>query len=135
MGNGDKSGLEAAWILFNQYKIVGGIIVAVTIFVLSINKDHVDQAEIKSYLKIQAVVQDDVLVRQDKMFDYMRDTLTTNEDINSLLAQAQGVHDDLYKKVNKLEGDGGGYRYGRGIYRKEYGPMPPEKFRNWFWQE
>lgn len=131
MGKGIfNGGLEAAWIIFNQYKVFGGVVVVATIFVLSVNQDHVDQAEIKARLKIQATVQDDVLVRQDRIFTYMKDSLTTNSDIDALLAQTQGVHDDLYKRI-----DGKNYVPGRILYRKTYGPMPSKHFEHWFWQE
>lgn len=135
MGKPFNGGLEAAWTLFNQYKIVGGICVAITAFVLTTNRDHTEQQEIKAMVKTTVAVQDDVLIKQKETLHFMRDSLTTNDDIDRLLAQAQGVHDDLYKHVFKLEGKSGDFKYGRGIYRKSYGPVPPEKFKHWFWQE
>lgn len=134
---GDKpfnGAFDAAWELFNRFWRLGTILVVATIWVLQSNDDHKDQAVIKALVVKQAQLGINTNMKLDSLVTYVHENLTTNDDMDAIIAQAQGVHDDLYRRVHKVEINGEIYVPGRILYRKQYGPMPSKRFQHWFWQ-
>lgn len=111
------------------YAVIWGVMGAASLWVVSVNQGIRHQSEILESLKRQDAVQDDVLVRVNKIQAFQRDSLTTTADLYFLWNQSQRQHRTMWRAIEKA-GGGRGYQDRPPLYQG-YGPTP-DKFQLWF---
>lgn len=134
---GLNGNLDAFNDAFQRYWKLGSVVVAVIVWVLSVNTDHAGQIKLQATVDSLTVtmgngfgVQDDVHVELKRMNKFMRDSLTSDSDLHVLWWQSQKEHAALWETIDKMRRVPF-KQHDKVIFYDGYGPVP-DKYKTWF---